>query len=428
MAPITHGMSAAEVRDLGRYLQQRADRLRQTVREIDARIHRIPWSGNYALDFVHHQWPRHRADLLAAADRIGGLGQSALNNASEQLEASGAETGVRGSRPDLAVAASLLPPAWAAWDVQTRARHLLKGTWADGDALWGQLSRSERNAIVAHLRDHGELSLIPPEVRYAINRAAVFDEWTKLNRVGLSPVEQRRFDLYDRVLRDDLQVLTFDPGGDGRIAVVTGSLTHADNIAVQVPGVGNDMSTAWGLVDDGIQLHRASGSDTAVVTWLGYDTPDVSVLTGPEVATQYLAGGGAGALKNFVTDLDGHRPDASITVVGHSYGSVVTGLAAARGMPADRLVLIGSPGAGVADVGAFSFDGSRPEVFVGRTLTDPIARLGRLGTDPGSGSFGADLVTEWNHLDPSSAHSAYYRKDSPQLGWMGDIVAGRSIR
>lgn len=85
---ITHGMDAAEVEELALFLQQRAGRLRQIAQEINSRVYSSIWNGDEAQLFSQQLWPRHRARLLAAADRLEGLAQSARNNASEQHQTS----------------------------------------------------------------------------------------------------------------------------------------------------------------------------------------------------------------------------------------------------------------------------------------------------------------------------------------------------
>lgn len=90
---LTHGMNVDEVDALGRMLQTRADQLRQAVSEIESRLQATVWEGQDAGTFRHQWWPEHKTSLTACADRLHGFGQSALNNASEQLEASGVSTG-----------------------------------------------------------------------------------------------------------------------------------------------------------------------------------------------------------------------------------------------------------------------------------------------------------------------------------------------
>src|SRR5438067_179599 len=60
--------------------------------------------------------------------------------------------------------------------------------------------------------------------------------------------------------------------------------------------------------------------DVAVISWLGYDPPSGVGLAS---ATEGRARDGAGALTGFVRDLLRSRPGLAVTLIGHSYGSMV---------------------------------------------------------------------------------------------------------
>jgi pimeloyl-ACP methyl ester carboxylesterase len=83
---------------------------------------------------------------------------------------------------------------------------------------------------------------------------------------------------------------------------------------------------------------RASAFDerTAVVAWLGYDTPELLNAVSKGRAVEY-----APELRSFVSSLP---QDSHVTVVAHSYGTVLVAEAASGGLRADELVLVGSPG------------------------------------------------------------------------------------
>jgi hypothetical protein len=85
---VTHGMDVTEVEDLGHFLQNRADRLNQIVQQINRTLYSVQWEGGVAVQFGQQHWPGHRARLQAAASDLRGLGQSALNSASEQRSVS----------------------------------------------------------------------------------------------------------------------------------------------------------------------------------------------------------------------------------------------------------------------------------------------------------------------------------------------------
>ena len=341
-----------------------------------------------------------------------------------------------------------VPLGWATMSQEERLRTLMKMSWKDGDAMWRSLSQSDKDALVARYRDEGELPLLPPSMRDAINRANIQAEADRISRERFPDASEReRLKVYRRILGDsDIKVLVFDPADDGRIAVVRGDLTTAKNVAVQVPGISNKLDNFGGLMDDGERLARVAGSDTAVVTWLGYDTPvgvaehgfnvrhllTDAVNLGVEAGTDVMGQAGAHQLNGFVSEIDNYRPDARITVVGHSYGSLVTGLAARDGMPADELVFIGSPGTGVGHVSSFAHDGHTPGVHVGQATTDYVSNgtdallpgpLTRYGVNPMSDLYGAEDQRYFNHLDVRSSHSSYYVEGSDQLEWIADIVS-----
>ena len=55
--------------------------------------------------------------------------------------------------------------------------------------------------------------------------------------------EERRLALVRALLDGDVQVLQFDPDGDGRMVVVDGDLSTAANLVITVPGISNSLET-----------------------------------------------------------------------------------------------------------------------------------------------------------------------------------------
>jgi uncharacterized protein YukE len=88
------GMDVESVESVGRQLKQSAAFVDQIVGSLDKSINGLlqTWNGPGAQRFVQQTWPTFRKSLIAAQANIAGLGQSALNNASEQREASGARS------------------------------------------------------------------------------------------------------------------------------------------------------------------------------------------------------------------------------------------------------------------------------------------------------------------------------------------------
>ena len=89
MDSTTHGMNVEEVQRLGADLQAKADEIRQVVSRINGLVQGVTWVGPVASRFKDEWWPGHQARLSSVAGDLHGFGQSALNNAAEQLEASG---------------------------------------------------------------------------------------------------------------------------------------------------------------------------------------------------------------------------------------------------------------------------------------------------------------------------------------------------
>lgn len=85
---ITHGMDVANVETLGRALQDRAQQFDQITADINRLIQDVTWLGPDADRFKGEWWPEHQGTLKAISQDLNGLGQSALNNASEQRQIS----------------------------------------------------------------------------------------------------------------------------------------------------------------------------------------------------------------------------------------------------------------------------------------------------------------------------------------------------
>ena len=96
----------------------------------------------------------------------------------------------------------------------------------------------------------------------------------------------------------------------------------------------------------------------AVVSWLGYEAPPApSADLGEDlkIVTMDLAEKGSDKLAGFLTGVNASRMygagDANMTLLGHSYGSVVSGRATTKIADGvvDNEILFGSPGMGTYD-------------------------------------------------------------------------------
>ncbi|MER6071517.1 alpha/beta hydrolase [Streptomyces sp. NPDC001817] len=227
-------------------------------------------------------------------------------------------------------------------------------------------------------------------------------------------------------------LLTFDGRGTGRATEVLGDLAHADRVAVLVPGSDTSLDTyarfhkaAAALYTD--LTHRAPrGTRTAVVAWLGYETPATVSTT---VTTTTRAKEAAPQLRAFIRHLRAATPgQAHISLLCHSYGTAVCGRAAA-GLDAEDIVLVGSPGTGADSAAALH---TRARVWAARGSEDWIAEVPHvsatlfgttvgLGADPVSRAFGARV------FDAGDAdHSGYFTPGSDSLANLARITLGET--
>ncbi|MFF8191776.1 alpha/beta hydrolase [Streptomyces bobili] len=228
------------------------------------------------------------------------------------------------------------------------------------------------------------------------------------------------------------RLLAFDGRGAGRAAEVFGNLAHADRVAVLVPGSDTSLDTYGRFRTAAAALHRAldrqgpAGTGTAVIAWLGYTTPATVSTT---AITRDRADEAAPDLREFVRGLRGITgPDSRITLLCHSYGSVVCGRAA-DGLDVDDLVLLGSPGTGADSAADLR---TRARVWAARGGGDWVAEVPHtdvdlfgttvgFGTDPVSPAFGARVFSAGE-----GGHSDYFRPGSACLASLARIVLGET--
>lgn len=235
------------------------------------------------------------------------------------------------------------------------------------------------------------------------------------------------------------QILEYDPRGTGRVAEVVGDLEHARRVAVIVPGVDNRLdnfdrapgvrqrrSPSW----QARQLYARAlaldpGVPVAVIAWLGYDPPAGVDL---DAIREERAAAGAVELNHFLRGLRQTNPSARVTLVGHSYGSVVAGLAA-HGLPSQvsDIVAVGSPGMGVPRAADLH---TRARVWAGTSLTDwtrdtPGLRLLGAGHDthPADAGFGALALPVGGVL----GHDGYFVPGTASLTAIADILLGHPV-
>ena len=308
------------------------------------------------------------------------------------------------------------------------------------NAWWRGLDEQARDRLIATAPDLiGRLNGLPSAVRDQANRRhleaqrqAITAELARLRasaadaeaRIAELELKMRQIAAVDRALalggrgnRPPALLLDLYLGKDGKAAISYGDPDEADNVVAYVPGTGTtlegfagDALRAVTLWDEADRLVER-GKKIASIAWLGYDAPqwDKTHYIDRTVVNQNAAKAGVPALVSFTDGLHAaHKAAAGVrlTVLGHSYGSTLAGLAA-QARPktfADQLIAVGSPGLAAAtarDLGVGS-------VWVGEAPNDPVGDVGSLPLEP-TGTF--DPLTglpEWGGpLGPDPSHPRF---------------------
>ncbi len=263
--------------------------------------------------------------------------------------------------------------------------------------------------------------------------------------------------------RPEWTMLRFSTGDGGRLIESMGDLATATHIVVMVPGMTNELSNVdrdfrprSQLLYDEMVARAKPGESVALVMWLGYRNPQISDAynaIGSEMART-----GAVTLNADLAAISAHTT-AQITVVAHSFGTILAGEAMDRDIPADRVVVLGSPGMNASsrkDLGSpstrlyASSVGEKPsgpvavlraigtalvaspipivgdletavvETATGRDWAASTSNVGLHGADPAKRSFGSTVFAS-DHL----GHSAYFVPQSLGLTNISLISLGR---
>ncbi|MFI9724599.1 alpha/beta hydrolase [Streptomyces sp. NPDC052396] len=257
--------------------------------------------------------------------------------------------------------------------------------------------------------------------------------------------------------------------GNGRAIVSFGNPDTAKNVSAYVPGLNTKLDAHFADSDVGRAFNvadRAAVIDpknpTASIVWLGYDAPQMTGDHDPtDVMFSATAQRGAPIYDRFLQGIRAtHEGDPPhVTALGHSYGSLAVGQASQQkgGLPADDVILVGSPGTGVdkaSDLGVGS-----DHVYVGSAENDQVTHLppsvgklnrwidliapggefsfahqGAFGHDPASRDFGAHRFSVAPGEDTgitglakgnTPAHSIYFdQRGGDSLDNIAKIVTG----
>ncbi|MGW0711002.1 alpha/beta hydrolase [Streptomyces sp. NPDC002643] len=269
-------------------------------------------------------------------------------------------------------------------------------------------------------------SLTPPtratlQSTYAANRANA----QGAARMAEAHGDRTRAETDRSMASSTRQFLAFDGRGPGRTVEVLGDLLTAQHIAVLIPGSDTSLDTYDRFQKAAEALRTEAGRDTAVIAWLGYETPETISST---VLTPTRADEAAPQLRTFIRELRGLVGDsADLSLICHSYGSVVCGRAAAGLDGVNNIVLIGSPGTGANTAEAlhttarvWAARGSDDWIgLVPHTQVDLFDTTLGFGTDPTSRAFGAHAFAAGD-----AGHSDYFTPGSLSLKNLSRITTG----
>jgi hypothetical protein len=197
-------------------------------------------------------------------------------------------------------------------------------------------------------------------------------------------------------------------------ATAVGDPFRADHVSVTVPGVsGTTRETIATMTKEARELRdeareiarvRHESANVATIAWVGYQPPPGIVSW--DTASADLAKAGAPKLESFLQNLDGasYNPNHTTALFGHSYGSLVSGMALKDGASSvvDNAVLYGSPGFGASSPAQLGMN--EHNFFVMTTPDDPIrgaaglAPLHGWGADPNQVAFGFPQHYQFTHL------------------------------
>jgi pimeloyl-ACP methyl ester carboxylesterase len=221
-------------------------------------------------------------------------------------------------------------------------------------------------------------------------------------------------------------ILLYRPERD-HYALQFGAFEDTRHVAVVVPGVGNDTNLCQDWVPGAHNLYAAAPA-TTVIMWKGYDNPTsiVAAAIGSVECNEHLTRAGA-ALAAFVRSLSVHGRH-SVTIVAHSFGSLVTGAALTdHGLEVTDVVVAGSPGMSVDSLRELHL--ASKHFFSEEAPGDAIANLGVFGASPTSPLFGGTRMrTNAPGHTEVHAHSNYFVPGSEALENMVNVVTGRYDR
>ena len=343
-------------------------------------------------------------------------------------------------------------------------------------AWWRSLTDEERRTVIRERPEWvGSRDGVPAQARHEANlallaraEAAARERFSAAQRstgIGYA-TERRRVEEHVAALEAVRDVLGRRDGGERRLllidtsgldvkaVVAVGDVDRAEHVVTFVGGLSTMVGTDLRRYDDTFVRMRAesralaAGQDVAIVTWMGYDAPQVrEIVTSIDrnVFNAKLARDNAAALADFATGVEAARDrPAHQTVWAHSYGAVLAGFASLRTSAVDDVAVFGAPGLPFSDVSRTSLKPGSLNVLgavgddvfdygwaVHGTSSAQVAGATRLSTfalkQTGSGC-NHWLRSRSEFVDAgrtSSGHSDYLRQGTDSARNLTAIAAGR---
>lgn len=236
-----------------------------------------------------------------------------------------------------------------------------------------QAAQARAEALKAQHPDWADGNNIPPPNK----PGAIFDDrlkyeaWQReLNDAQNGAKPLPALQAIDRAVRDNperkLMLLDTKSGEQVHAAIALGDPDTADHVSVTAPGLNTTVQDSIeGMANEATDVRKEAlnqldlanrGDETvAAIAWIGYDTPQVpgwdqfgvSAEGGWDVTHDDLARAGAHDLAGFYDGINAaHQGPLDLTAIGHSYGSLTTGLALQEpgNHGVDNVLFYGSPG------------------------------------------------------------------------------------
>lgn len=429
------GADPEELRSLASAFGGAGARLEATASEVSGAFGRTTWVGYDAERFGQDWQSRIGPVLRSAAETLREQGELLRAEALQQEQASSAD-GAGGSSGGGDGKASAEAPVDQDANDAALAEHAEDGDPEATAEWWQSLPEEEQDRLANDFPDLvGNLEGADYDDRHTANVI-------RLDRDLEAAQERGDDDIVEALeaVRDTLeagtdavpyQLISYEAAttetflGFERTtvpplaAISLGDLDAADYATYLVPGMNSELSGIGGLVSAGDNLRAEQGfqmreqglsGDTAVVAWMGYETPGFHNVTFMDRAKE----GGTRleqALLGYDARLGASGGESILNVSAHSYGSTTAG-EALRGMPdgvVDNLITVGSAGlsdgidgaGGLAADDVYAIMGDEHVAGLGRNLSgrqDPRdADFGAINISSeaeGSGSTGYHPTTE----------------------------------